>query len=1111
MKKIGFAFLLLAFLVSNAGSSPWGDHYSWSKGEIIVDAGGLEGVQTIAAAMSYAQTGYVIKIRPGTYVMPNTSISTRVTFEFDFGATWTFAGTRITAGVAGITFKGHPNIVSTGDSTWFNDAGYWYTMEGATITAPFYVIQGDTSRWTNCQFYISTWKGMQIRGGTGGGEYRFNNCRWGDSLFYGGDDNYGLYVMATDTTSLAIVHNEYCFMYVDSVALYFENEGVDFDGFFSRYVVNYTNHDNSGVCVYNNRGLIDFSYCDFVNADSGNGAVATIYNTGTGGTMGFLDCYARNNWSASGGSGYSPYAIYSNGASTYIRGGGFRGLMDLRSTVSDSVFGALSMEYFGSVGNLGTYYFSGTFNGTNSSDTIVTGVMYPLKIDSMKQVTMFEPVRQAAGNFYIGSMCTKIDTITVYRDGVAPDWEYRIAVTYGMFKAGSDSVGIITGYEAWDYLEDSVAAHIVLIDALFDTTNGMFDTTEVRNEISDSLALAAILTQDEIITGDWSFGSATPKLSWYDTDSENGTSVDTAAIVAEADGTPSITFYGTDGDAWGLTINTSDQASFEGASGGYVFDNDLILPDPGTSANSKIITLRADNTSTVQEAQIFVVYGADPCLRLSAPNDAGTATTMVDIKDQRVVIGTGTASVDYDLFLNGETNDGTITYMEDEDRFDFDNDVDVIADLTAGTISSDAAITVATSLLPDANQGADIGTAGTEFDSLFVQDIAVSGDIPGFQKDSDSTTFDLTKTQAAAAYQPLEATLTDIADGTIDENLVNTANPWADNEIASSATWNNRLDSAAIVTWPDTGAVIVTVSDTTVMSTRISAKPDSGSVAFLAQDETITGNWVNTTSPWADNEIASSATWNNRIDSAAIVTWPDTVSTFVTVSDTTVLSTRISGKADTGQVVFWPDSANELATNYDLSLKLAAADTASLSARVNLAKQDSVVHYLSANGIQMYPAPDSACGSGGLVNFGTAPNIQRIWRMNFSNTDSTWAQAEDITPYNWNGGAVNVKIHWLGAGGTEADSVRFDIAGVCYGNDYSISSATFGSYASVIDQLITVNDEQVTPSVAVTLNNATAGTRAQFQMGRVTGIDNDLAYTATVLGVEITYILNTGE
>lgn len=41
-------------------------------------------------------------------------------------------------------------------------------------------------------------------------------------------------------------------------------------------------------------------------------------------------------------------------------------------------------------------------------------------------------------------------------------------------------------------------------------------------------------------------------------------------------------------------------------------------------------------------------------------------------------------------------------------------------------------------------------------------------------------------TQSDAAYQPLEATLTDIADGTIAENLVNTANPWATNEITEA-------------------------------------------------------------------------------------------------------------------------------------------------------------------------------------------------------------------------------------------------------------------------------------------------------------------------------------
>lgn len=260
------------------------------------------------------------------------------------------------------------------------------------------------------------------------------------------------------------------------------------------------------------------------------------------------------------------------------------------------------------------------------------------------------------------------------------------------------------------------------------------NNAQITSDALSDVASIAMLDEAETITNDWAIGNATPQISLYDSDSETGVALDTTALVVESDGAPSAILYGTDGDAWGLTINTSDQASFEGASGGYIFDSDIIFPDPGTSANSKSLILRADNTGTVQEGQIEVMYGADPYLRLSAPNDAGTATAIVDLKDQRVVIGAGTAGVDYDLFLNGETNDGTITYMEDEDRFDFDNDVDVIADLTAGTISSDAAITVATSLLPDADNGADIGTSGTEFDSLFVDDIVVSGSasIAGF-------------------------------------------------------------------------------------------------------------------------------------------------------------------------------------------------------------------------------------------------------------------------------------------------------------------------------------------------------------------------------------------
>ena len=57
----------------------------------------------------------------------------------------------------------------------------------------------------------------------------------------------------------------------------------------------------------------------------------------------------------------------------------------------------------------------------------------------------------------------------------------------------------------------------------------------------------------------------------------------------------------------------------------------------------------------------------------------------------------------------------------------------------------------------------------------------------------------LNQTPAEAGLQPLEATLTDIADGTIAENLVNTANPWADNEVSDTLTCSDLVSAVAVV------------------------------------------------------------------------------------------------------------------------------------------------------------------------------------------------------------------------------------------------------------------------------------------------------------------------
>jgi len=92
-----------------------------------------------------------------------------------------------------------------------------------------------------------------------------------------------------------------------------------------------------------------------------------------------------------------------------------------------------------------------------------------------------------------------------------------------------------------------------------------------------------------------------------------------------------------------------------------------------------------------------------------------------------------------------------------------------------------------------------------------------------------------------ADYQPLEATLTDIADGTIAENLVNTDNPWAVNEVHSDLLTSTEGDAAY--------------------------QPLEATLTDIA-DGTIAENLVNTDHPWAVNEVHSDLLTSTEGDAA---------------------------------------------------------------------------------------------------------------------------------------------------------------------------------------------------------------------------------------------------
>lgn len=114
----------------------------------------------------------------------------------------------------------------------------------------------------------------------------------------------------------------------------------------------------------------------------------------------------------------------------------------------------------------------------------------------------------------------------------------------------------------------------------------------------------------------------------------------------------------------------------------------------GSNSNSDTLIFLSNNGGEIDTQYVVACYGSDPYLRICGSDDAGNPVPVMDIKDQKIVFFNGAGGVDYAFEFNGESNDGTITYDEDNDEFDFDNNI------TAGgskvVVMSDTSATIGT-------------------------------------------------------------------------------------------------------------------------------------------------------------------------------------------------------------------------------------------------------------------------------------------------------------------------------------------------------------------------------------------------------------------------------
>ncbi|KKM72356.1 hypothetical protein LCGC14_1421340 [marine sediment metagenome] len=181
-----------------------------------------------------------------------------------------------------------------------------------------------------------------------------------------------------------------------------------------------------------------------------------------------------------------------------------------------------------------------------------------------------------------------------------------------------------------------------------------------------------------------------------------------------------------------LNLSVSGSPLFRITTDG-LFDGDgTSITSDNTLADTLIVTGQVDASTGFTDGT-FTVDGSGAFTGVASIVSSGaisgtaiTGSAEANFTNNAAAATFGAVGTDADVVLafDAVTNQGSITYMEDEDRFDFDNDLDVIADLTAGTMISDGVLTALgafTSLGIDDNADANAITISSGEVVTFVQ------------------------------------------------------------------------------------------------------------------------------------------------------------------------------------------------------------------------------------------------------------------------------------------------------------------------------------------------------------------------------------------------------
>jgi len=166
--------------------------------------------------------------------------------------------------------------------------------------------------------------------------------------------------------------------------------------------------------------------------------------------------------------------------------------------------------------------------------------------------------------------------------------------------------------------------------------------------LSDESSIA-MLDEAEVIAADWVVSETTPTFEIYDSAAE----ADSQKIAFEADGEPTMTFFGTDGDAdtWSIAIDTDDQMVISGASGGVNIDGPVEIAGALTAVlMTEATTGETEAVSAAESGIVYVQTRSSTTVTYTLPEAAAGLT-------YTFVCG----HADSEILINVQTGDAIVT------------------------------------------------------------------------------------------------------------------------------------------------------------------------------------------------------------------------------------------------------------------------------------------------------------------------------------------------------------------------------------------------------------------------------------------------------------------